>query len=179
MQHFVFGSLFPASWQPSRQPVPSESAAHLPGVRTSKAAAAAGQDEVPVDDGIVTVAPWTTEPLCLHPGHTHSARDACPAGGAADPTLTGVAPWARPAGGGLAAGAPAGAAGSSAASGGHGVASTPGSVMDTFIDAFGGLPRAISRGRSGSGTGSPSAAAGAGSAASPSGSAASRGEHAP
>jgi hypothetical protein len=129
--------------------VPSESAAHLPGIHSSRAAIAAGQDEVPVDDGIVTVAPWATEPLCLHGKQAHGAAagrcTTCAAGtgGAADPTVTGVAPWAR-----------TGGVGASGAGGAGGAIKAPASVMDHFIEAFGAPPRSRSGSR-GSAASSP------------------------
>jgi len=71
MQHFVFGSIFSASWRSSRDPVPSESisravAAHARG-RQDQAVAArlveASATLVPTDEGGAAVAPWVTEPL--------------------------------------------------------------------------------------------------------------------
>ena len=84
MQHFVFGSLFAASWTPSRTPVPSEAIAHAIALTSTDRSLAEGAEllasavaaeTVPVDDPSRAVAPWVTEPL--------------------GPDPTGAAPWAK------------------------------------------------------------------------------------
>lgn len=70
-QHFVFGSIFPASWRASREPVPSESmsralASHAHGRRDQELAARlveASSTLIPTDEGCAAVAPWVTEPI--------------------------------------------------------------------------------------------------------------------
>ena len=173
VQHFVFGSLFKADWTPSRAPVPSETVAHAlaggplagyaysGGLAMEAAATSAGQ--VPVDEPEQAVAPWVTEPIPAAAART-PLRAAVPtsssSGGSGerfmDPTLTGVAPWAR-ASSGVAS---PGAAGTSFASAGrdrpsphaHLTGSAPASALasvspsgqgqstvTSFLEAFGPL----------------------------------------
>jgi hypothetical protein len=141
VQHFLFGSLWRATWTPSRAPCPPE-APVLPGsgngggggwasrggigaagvrpaavavspVDTGVSAVPQEENTVPVDDPDRAVAPWVTQPMHL--------RVAVPHGGAA-----GVA--------GIAAGADAGSAGG----GGDGGGST--STASNLLHAFGPLP---------------------------------------
>lgn len=129
VQHFVFGSIMPATWTPSRPPVPSDAAAHLyavlDGVSPSAGGVASpvGADEVPVDHSTSAVAPWATEPVCTHLHHPHGCAHSAAGAGAAIPsavagsgssshlhhqppsTITGVAPWARSSASSFAAGA--------------------------------------------------------------------------
>jgi serine/threonine-protein phosphatase 2A activator len=138
VQHLVFGSLVPPTWTPSRAPVPSDATGHLYAYLDAEAGAGAGvgggsgdvtspegQDEVPLDHSTSAVAPWTTEPLCMHMHHRHAG-----AGGPAPAsTVTGVAPWAAVSGAGRGGGGGVGGGGSAA----------PGSPTGTssFVEAFG------------------------------------------
>jgi hypothetical protein len=113
VQHLLFGSLFPASWQPSRPPVPPEAQA-----------VAAAADSIPVDEPEQAVAPWLTGP----PAVGAPPRPT----GLMDPVLTGVAPWARTGGEQTPA---------AALAGGRPTAPSPSpSTMDSFVDAFGPPP---------------------------------------
>ena len=95
VQHFTFGTVLHATWQPSRTPTPSDATAHLYGILDGKALtqilSPTGADEVPLDHSITAVAPWATEPVCTHRQHPHSNQHMntnIPLG------ITGVAPWA-------------------------------------------------------------------------------------
>jgi len=85
VQHLVFGTLFPASWTPSRTPVPSESMVHAVALKAptpalaaavEAIAAAVASETVPMDDSLRATAPWVTAPQVP------------------DFVTTGVAPWA-------------------------------------------------------------------------------------
>lgn len=91
VQHLVFGTLFPASWTPSRPPVASEASGHImaalapdtPSASCADAVVATlAAEVVPVDEPGRAVAPWATAP--------HVTR---PSGGIAETMLSGVAPW--------------------------------------------------------------------------------------
>lgn len=91
VQHFAFGSLFAATWTPSRPPTLPEATAHAAAVaaRDSTSRARAAADEaaahaatVPVDRPEGTAAPWLTSPafaesnaaarLTLSAAHAHA-----------------------------------------------------------------------------------------------------------
>jgi Phosphotyrosyl phosphate activator (PTPA) protein len=124
MQHLVFGTLFPASWEPSREPVPSETTAHalvtIVGTGSTKEEAAALErvskvESVPIDEPLMAVAPWVKSPPNVIP---NPASNASAVGEAA------------------AAGSP-GSSGSSASSAGGG-RERAGSGMVAMLESFGG-----------------------------------------
>jgi hypothetical protein len=70
-QHFPFGSLLPATWTPSREPVLSETMAHALAATARDPAAAAlalaaerlsSAESVPIDEPSRAAAPWITSP---------------------------------------------------------------------------------------------------------------------
>jgi len=89
MQHMSFGSLFPASWTPSRSPVPSDGASHLYAAMAGAEdpQSPPGSDEVPVDHLGRAAAPWIHSPICTH-SHPHS--DTACGGGRPSPLLGGA-----------------------------------------------------------------------------------------
>jgi serine/threonine-protein phosphatase 2A activator len=127
VQHFVFGSIFSASWKASREPVPSETmsqflALHARGPRDAAIAARlveASTSVVPTDEGTMAVAPWITEPI--------PAKDLA--------TGAVALPLSRRSSG-------SGSGAELAVDGGGGAGGAPSSVStaESFIDAFGPIP---------------------------------------
>lgn len=103
VQHFTFGSVLQATWQPSRTPTPSDATAHLygslDGISFNQLHSPSGADEIPLDHTVTAVAPWTTEPICTHRHHPHegSSNGIQQKGGNTSIPfgITGVAPWAN------------------------------------------------------------------------------------
>ena len=161
----MFGSLFSASWTPSRAPVPSEASASAAllaagagscGAASGSAARlpAAGAAEpglVPIDEPDQAVAPWVTGPRALAPWAVASSS-----GGSGGAAGVAAAPLEAPGGGGGGGGGGASGGAGGGAGGGRAVpspgsgvappisdASGPGpsqSTVHAFLDAFGNLP---------------------------------------
>lgn len=151
VQHFLFGSLFKADWTPSRHPCPPEAgAAHV--LLSGEISDVPSSPEVPMDEPERAVAPWVTEPISLSGRFPRSpsspGSSSAGSGGAFDPNITGMAPWARQ------TGRSPGASGSDRPSPhAHLAGATPGasieggspggqgpSTVTTFLEAFGPIP---------------------------------------